>query len=645
MIGKVFFNRAPLTPNRFAELPLGAITPEGWLKDQLNAAAQGLTGQLYTFWPDVKDSAWKGGEGDGWERAPYYLDGLVPLAWITGNEELKKVALEYIEWTIASQKEDGSFGPEKNDDWWPRMVMLKVLWQYYTATGDRRVPELMLKYFAYEYRTLPQRPRQAWACARGAENMLAVAWLYNLTGKKFLLKLLDMLNAQTCDWTGYLHTFPYRQSLSRALPWSEMKEGLDKENHLLEWENRTYYNSQYHLTHVVNTAMGLKNPGVVHMFKSGAKENDGFAVGYQNLMRHHGVASGIFTGDEHISGASPTKGTETCAVAELMYTCEALMASGADEKLLGEVLEKMAFNALPAAQSPDNLTHQYDQQANQVLCSVAARDWYNNNDDSNVFGLEPNFGCCTANLHQGWPKYASHLWYAAEDEGFMCLSYAPCRVRFLSGDVPVTIRVDTAYPFEDTVRVHVETRSEKTFPIWFRVPAWAEHAAARVGTEVWELKPGEFWKAEKVWSRDDIELVFSMKPRVTRWYHQSAAVEVGPLTMAFHPREIWEKIREDEFVPDYQVSTDEPWNWAILPDTARVEFRPQNAGAFKKGEAAMVVRVQAAPVAEWGMKGASAGDPPVAPKVKKQELREIELVPYGDTSLRISQFPVAEIAE
>ena len=643
MIAKVFFNRAPLTHNRFAELPLGAVTPEGWLKEQLNVAAGGLTGQLYKFWPDVKDSAWKGGEGDGWERAPYYLDGLVPLAWLTGNEELKRVAMEYIEWTLSSQKEDGSFGPEKNDDWWPRMVMLKALWQYYTATGDRRVPELMLKYFAYQYRVLPTRPLREWACARGAENMLAVAWLYNLTGKKFLLKLLELLSSQTCDWVSYLHTFPYRQDLSRSLPWSELTQGMDEEGKPLEWRGKTFYKSQYHLTHVVNTAMGLKNPGVVHMFKSGFKENDGFSVGYQNLMRYHGVASGIFTGDEHISGASPSKGTETCAVAELMYTCESLAASGADTRLLGDVLEKMAFNALPAAQSADNLQHQYDQQANQVLCSAAHRDWYNNSDSSNLFGLEPHFGCCTANLHQGWPKYVSHLWYAAEGEGFMCLSYAPCKVRFLSGDVPVGIRVDTAYPFEETVRVQVEARSEKTFPLYFRVPGWAQGATAQVAGKTFNLTPGEFWQIERAWKKDDILLHFPMTPRVTRWYHQSAAIEVGPLTMAFHPSETWEKVRDDPFVPDYQVSTSDPWNWAILPDTAHVEFHPQRAGAFKSGQSAVTVRVRAALAPDWGMAGASAGDPPLSPAVKERDLREIELVPYGDTSLRVSQFPVAEV--
>ena len=99
MINKTIFNRAPLASNELAALPLGAIRPQQWLKEQLERAASGLTGRLDDFWPSVKDSAWRGGKGDGWERAPYYLDGLIPLAWLLGDAHLKEKAMRYIDWT------------------------------------------------------------------------------------------------------------------------------------------------------------------------------------------------------------------------------------------------------------------------------------------------------------------------------------------------------------------------------------------------------------------------------------------------------------------------------------------------------------------------------------------------------------------
>ena len=148
MINKAIFNRAPLARNELAALPLGAIRPKRWLKMQLEMAANGMTGRLDDFWPSVKESAWRGGAGDSWERAPYYLDGLVPLAWILDDARLKEKAMRYIDWTLQSQREDGFFGPKNNDDWWPRMGALKALIQYYTATTDERVPKFMLKYFA-----------------------------------------------------------------------------------------------------------------------------------------------------------------------------------------------------------------------------------------------------------------------------------------------------------------------------------------------------------------------------------------------------------------------------------------------------------------------------------------------------------------
>ena len=145
------------------EIPLGRITPRGWLRDQLLLQARGLTGQLEEVWPDVgPESGWLGGGGESWERGPYYLDGLVPLAHVLGDARLLGKARKWIEWMLASQRDDGWFGPAGNDDWWTRMVALKVLMQHADATGDARVVPFMQRYFAHQDSEIALRPFRRW---------------------------------------------------------------------------------------------------------------------------------------------------------------------------------------------------------------------------------------------------------------------------------------------------------------------------------------------------------------------------------------------------------------------------------------------------------------------------------------------------
>src|SRR5215467_13899692 len=152
-------NRAPLAPNAMSLLPLTSIKPKGWLRRQLKIQADGLTGHLDEFWPDVgPNSGWLGGAGEPWERGPYYLDGLLPLAYLTEDPKLIAKARRWVDWTLDHQQPNGAIGPiappdakkpQDYADWWPKMVMLKVLTQYHEATGDPRVIPAMARFFQY----------------------------------------------------------------------------------------------------------------------------------------------------------------------------------------------------------------------------------------------------------------------------------------------------------------------------------------------------------------------------------------------------------------------------------------------------------------------------------------------------------------
>lgn len=641
---KAFFNQAPLTANSKTHLSTGKIRPEGWLLKQLRIQADGITGKLDEIWPDVgKDCGWLGGNGDSWERAPYYLDGLTALAYVLDDENLKKKAQKYIEWILASQREDGWFGPASNTDYWPLTVCLKALYTYFDATADKRVLVFMDRYFRYQYKNLSEHLMTGWACARGGDNMYMAIKLYNITGQKYLLDLCRKIKSQTLDWTNIFHTFPNVQPMSKSMVWTRLQEGMSSEKKGLEGDQHPFFASYYHQSHGVNIGMGLKTPGVISTFKTGFKEQGGFKFGWEKLSKYHGVANGMFVADEHINGNNPSGGTELCAVVETMYSIETLLDVGEFRNDLPDILEKLAFNALPATFSADMMQHQYLQQTNQIACSGEGHHWYNNGPEANTFGFAPNYYCCTANLHQGWPKFVSSLWYATNDDGLYAVSYAPCSVSHVVEKVPVHLTVSGDYPFGNTVKISLDVRKNVEFPLYLRIPFWAENPIITLPNgEIMTVKAGDTACLRQKWNQGDcIKLILDAQPRISSWSHHSAAVEVGPLLMALRLNADKQVTGQENTVDKTYLTTRDEWAYALKTSQPMKLVRcEEESQGFKIGDAPVKVLAKVVSCPEWKKDGSDAGSIPIQPACGREE-HTIELVPYGYTDLRIAQFPAA----
>jgi hypothetical protein len=639
-------NRAPLRPNPYIELPLGAIKPQGWLREMLLRQKTGATGQLDALYPLVMGprNGWLGGDGDQWERGPYWIDGLLPLAYLLNDKELIAKARPWVEWALNSQDAEGHFGPKKDygpqagvqrnnsRDWWPKMVMLKILKQYYTATGDERVIKLMTNYFRYQLRELPQKPLDHWtfwARYRGADNLQVVYWLYNITGDAFLLQLGDLLHKQTFDYT---HAFLNTDMLSRMGS-----------------------------IHCVNLAQGMKAPLIYYQHHPEARYLEASNKGLADIRKYNGMAHGLYGGDEALHGNNPTQGSELCSAVEMMFSLESMLG------ITGQVsyadhLEKIAFNALPTQAADDYLSRQYFQQANQVMLTRHTRNFDVNHGGTDLcYGLLTGYPCCTSNMHQGWPKFTQNLWYATPDRGLAALVYSPSEVKAFVGEgTEVTLREETDYPFRDNIRFTLSTGKKArpvTFPFHLRIPAWCKQATIRINGKTWQTAPGnQVVKINRQWkSGDVVELQLPMHIFRNSWHENSISVERGPLVYALKIGDKWEEVKNEKDPIDfgktyYQVLPTTPWNYGLIsvPDEKLaeafkvVEQGPVTTYPWNPEHAPIQIQTTGRRIPSWQLYNEMAGPIPYSITYRLETGNEepIVLIPYGCTNLRISQFPV-----
>ena len=621
---------------RYEDLPLGAIHPEGWLLEQLQRQADGLTGHLDEVYPEVMgpSNAWLGGDGDAWERGPYWIDGLLPLGWILDDPALKEKAQVWVEAILGSQREDGNIGPAEDhpfvyglqrgasQDWWPRMVALKILRQYYMATEDRRVIDCLDRYFRYQLKTLPEKPLDhwsSWGMERGADNLEVVYWLYGLTGEKYLLRLGDLLWEQTRDWTELFISGPE----------------FFTPNSL----------------HCVNLGEALKAPAVRSMYGDGAYKLAALEV--RDRMRHGiGLPTGLWAGDEKIHFGDPTRGTELCTIVETMFSLEeSLRITGVTE--YADWLERVAYNALPAQVTDDYCAKQYFSQVNQISCKRDDRPFSTPHYGTDVlFGTLNGYPCCLSNMHQGWPKFVQNLWYRTKEGGYAALVYGPSRLE----TEDFSIREETDYPFGNSVTFTVGKASGKTFPLEFRCPSWSGTMTVSLnGKEVHKASGGAVARISRGWEKGDvITLCFEREVEVERWYDDAAVITYGPLLFSLKMEEKWEgkTFLEGEwyFGKEYrEVTSDAPWNYCLIGDKLGVNDFEIRTNDGVKGypwnveNAPLSLFAKARRLPSWVEVCGNTG--PVAFFTEDgvdftQEEEVIELIPYGCTTLRITEFPV-----
>lgn len=638
--------RAPLKQMPFLRLPISSFQPGGWLKRALELQRHGLAGQLGTIstWLTKEGNAWLRADGKGlfgWEEVPYWLRGYARIGYVLRDPAMLAEAKTWIDAVLSSQRPDGDFGPVFKDrqgrrDLWAQMIMLQTLQHYCEYSHDKRVLPFLSRYFRWQS-TIPDEEflETYWEKLRGGDNLASVYWLYDRTGERWLLNLATKIDRNTANWR-----------MANTLP---------------DW-------------HVVNNAQCFRAPAT-YSLQSG--ERSDIEASYRNFRHirdlYGQVPGGLFGADEiaRPGHVDPHQAAELCSMVEQIQS-DAIMLNITGDGGWADNAEDVAFNTLPAALTADYRALRYLTAPN-MAASDAANHAPGVHNKGPFFLMNPfSSRCCQHNHSSAWVNYLENSWVATPDQGLAALLFHEGAVTAKAGaaGAQVTLKMSTRYPFEERVEIRVETAKPVEFPLYLRIPAWADRAAVTVNGAALTAAPARgYFKLVNTWRRGDrIELSLPMEVRLRRWAKNkdSVSVDRGPLTYSLRIAEKYVKRDSEKTAisdskwqpgsdaskwPSYEILPASAWNYGLMlksegPERGfEVVRRPWPAGdyPFTLEDVPIALRARGRKLPGWGLdEHGLVAALPQSPVHTQEPVETIELVPMGAARLRISAFPVVQ---
>jgi len=655
----------PAQYEKFSDIPLNRIHPEGWQRAFLVKQREGLTGHLDTICEPFNKGGWIGSKEDWkppfykrkndegedvlcwepFEQTGYYYDGVIRCGLLLGDQFLLDKANKQIFGAILEASPKGVIGAGIPDRW-PHVPFFRAFMAAYEATGDPVILGALEKHYENDGFSL--------AGCRSILNIEQLVWLYQKTGRKsFLDRAVTLYEAQAARGSDRL---------------------VNDFNDLKSDERQDVHGCTFHET--------LKLPILLHMATGEEKYLEAARNGYRKLDKFHMLPDGVPSTEEGLSDRTSLSAHETCDITDFVWTTT-YMLKATGEVEWADKIERAILNAGMSCVTKAFDAHQYLATLNQVVSKVGSCQSPIANPSWSAYCQRQRPWCCTGNVNRFFPVYVGSQWLKGEGDALVKALYGPGTCEHRIGGGSVTLREDSVFPFSDAIKITV-VEGTADFPLLLRIPSWTKKPSVRVnGVEQTGVEGGKFFVVPGVHKAGDvIELSFPKEVQVRQLEMNGMFVDYGPLLFALPIASRPEKVLLNELMwggtpadakdlYGYNMLPDSQWKYVLALDRTnkhRIQVvrnpiaDPDNP--WTTWNAPIEIRMFGLEMPNWAwlyqefkpFKESQVRMEPVTPPLPPRgcmtmtpvlcgKPERITLVPYGSTTLRLTVFPYWDVKD
>lgn len=630
---------------------------KGWMRDFLEKEVSGMPGNLHKIGYPFNEACWRsrsmtgGGYQEWWpyEQSAYWVDSIVRAAAALGDQKVLDIVRGQIDASVINDGEP-FMGPVElkgggTRNRWPHAVYFRALWAMYVFTGEERYAVRMREHYLNDEADYANDREVA-----NAEIMYRLAEHFNDE------RLRRKASAAIGRYTRKGGDLSLKKAFSDFMP---------------------------HI-HGVSVNEDSKMGAISYLYTGNRRNLDATINAYEKLNSFYLLPDGVHTCYEATTGNESFKVHESCDISDYTYGLSFLLKATGDGKYADRI-ERAILNALPGATGPDFRTIQYLSCVNQTVCarnSTHLSMWEN----TPRMAYQPHHypECCVGNVGRAFPNYCLNM-FGDTAKGLAVNFYGESEFHGSS----VSVKVRTAYPFEETVRVSVTDTAEGGGVLSLRIPGWSKGYDLTVNGKRRTLPVWNGYVKLRVCAGDELQLRFRFALVPSHSSDGGIYYSFGPLLMTLKLREDWKKDpaepRQTPDFPAWTVTTEDSFAYALSGyecGSAKIRWKTPGQSPFWDGSYPIEITLPALRLDGWTyvtrknrlslevLEGDNLSDGgkhkegidqkqvdcgatqilddlvltprlpgPEYVKAHLGEETEITLVPYGCTRLRLTVFP------